>query len=111
MKRLALCSLPVCSPPWRSRNRSNMCRLAHPVQDFLDRLGVRGVLPLESMVVRPIERREAARLLDSAFTHSDRLSSWNGRHWRNSAWSLPRTSGHVQDRMLYSLDRTIRSTG
>lgn len=39
---------------------------AHPVQDFIDRLGTRGVLPLESVVVRPIERREAARLLDSA---------------------------------------------
>jgi hypothetical protein len=42
---------------------------AHPVQDFIDRLGIRGVLPLESVVVRPIERREAARLLDSAQVH------------------------------------------
>ena len=47
---------------------------AHPVQDFLDRLGVRGVLPLESTVVRPIERSEAARLLDSAYAHRDALT-------------------------------------
>lgn len=48
---------------------------AHPVQDFLDRLGVRGILPLESIAVRPIERREAARLLDSAEVHRAELSS------------------------------------
>lgn len=48
---------------------------AHPVQDFLDRLGIRGVLPLESMVVRPVERREVARLLDSTFARQDQLTS------------------------------------
>ncbi len=47
---------------------------AHPVHDFIDRLGVRGVLPLESVVVRPIERREAARLLDSAWAHRGSLT-------------------------------------
>jgi len=49
--------------------------LAHPVLEFLDRLGVRGVLPLHSASVRPLERSTIRRLLDNANARSELMTS------------------------------------
>ena len=74
MRRVLAILCMVAIAPLANGQQVEHVPYAHPIHDFLDRLGVRGVLPLESVVVRPIERREAARLLDSAFTHRDGLS-------------------------------------
>jgi hypothetical protein len=73
MQRLAVILACLLAPVAMAQQVEHV-PFGHPVQDLLDRLGVRGVLPLASIVVRPVERREAARLLDSAFAHRDRLT-------------------------------------
>jgi hypothetical protein len=72
--RTLLIALLCAVGPVASAQQVEHVPFAHPVQDFIDRLGIRGVLPLESVVVRPIERREAARLLDSAQVHRGMLT-------------------------------------
>ena len=49
--------------------------ISHPVHEFLDRLGVRGVLPLHSSSVRPLARGTVRRLLDSAEARSAQLTT------------------------------------
>ncbi len=69
MKRFLIMAMLLAACGGARAQQVEHVPFAHPVQDFIDRLGVRGILPLESVVVRPIERREAARLLDSAAAH------------------------------------------
>ncbi len=72
--------------------------LSHPVHDFLDRLGVRGVLSLYSGSVRPLERGKALRLLDTALVHADRLSGVERRSLDKFRVEFSRDLGSRPDR-------------
>lgn len=53
--------------------------LDHPVYPFLDRLGVRGILPLHSSTMLPLERGVTCDLLDSALAAPGRLTATEHR--------------------------------
>lgn len=77
MQRLPAAALVLLllAPSDRARAQAENVPVGNQVYEFLDRMGVKGVLPLYSNALLPLSRRQVAELLEEAGERRDALSA------------------------------------
>ena len=94
---LAFIALSLWASPLASAQVENV-PAGNQVYDFLDRLGVRGVLPTFSTVVVPLSRREVAGLLQEASERDSLLSNAERAYLRKFRREFAHDLGLPDDR-------------